>query len=187
MIKLRLRFHVFLRDFSIPDILGATGPIFHQFVPDGQNDAVHLTPADDPHDIRVWFERFAKSDGTFLHWDRDGKDFDESIMRRQGKLEAGPLYGEMHYPYVTDAEMAALEKNPKGLKDSFGQDNENDPNYLALAKRVIEVLQPRLSTFVATLRNQYGQYWLTQVQPWDSRSSTLGSYCSSALGPMALT
>ncbi|NNM70530.1 MAG: hypothetical protein HKM00_11325, partial [Gallionella sp.] len=71
------------------------GPLFHRFVPNGRNDAVFLTPFGDPYEIRVWFERSAKLVNGFLKWERNGSQFDESIMRRQAKLDGGPLRGEM--------------------------------------------------------------------------------------------
>jgi hypothetical protein len=181
METVRMAFHVWLESQVVPGFK-VTGPLFHRFVPDGKNDAVPLTPEADPYEIRVWFGRTAKQEQGFLKWDRNGSQFDESIMRRQAKLEGGPLRGEMLMPDVSADELASLLRNPKALNEPFGQDAGDDPNYVALAKRVIAVLRPRLSNFLNTLRNQYGQYWLEELRPWDSRRSTLGTYCSSVLG-----
>jgi hypothetical protein len=181
MAVIKMAFSVWLESQLIPGIR-VTGPLFHRFLPDGKNDAVVLTPEGAPHEIRVWFARNAKKVDGFLKWDRDGSDFDENIMRRQGVLEGGPLRGEMLMPDVSQNELTSLLRNPKALNEKFGQDTPDDPNYIALGKRVIAVLQPRLSNFVSTLRNQYGQYWLEELRPWDSRRSTLGTYCSSNLG-----
>src|SRR5882724_11697455 len=178
----RLSFHLFLESHLLPGPEKIIGPLFHRFLPDGQNDAVFLTPADDPHEVRVWFKRSAKIIGGFLHWDRNGSEFDESIMRRQAKLEGGPLRGEMLMPDVSDDELTSLLRNPKALNEQFGQDAGDDPSYVALARRTVGVLQPRLLKFISTLRNQYGQHWLEEPPSWDSRRCTLGTYCSSVLG-----
>lgn len=160
------------------------GPLFHRFVPNGPNDAVLLTPDGDPHEIRVWFARSAKLIGGFLEWERQGSQFDESVMRRQAMLEGGPLYGEMLID-VSDEEMVSLLRNPKALNEPFGQDAGDDPPYVSLGKRVIKTLQPRLANFINTLRNQYGQYWLEELADWGASTKhtycTLGTYCSSVL------
>ena len=163
--------------FTFPRVVG---PLFHRFVPNGRNDAVFLTPIGDPYEIRVWFERSAKLVGGFLEWEQNGSQFDESIMRRQAKLDGGPLRGEMLID-VSGEEMASLLCNPKALNEPFGQDAGEDPAYVSLGKRVINVLQPRLTNFINTLRNQYGQYWLEELSAWDSKRNTLGTYCSSVL------
>jgi hypothetical protein len=181
MPTIRLAFRLRLETSFFAGPPKIVGPLFHRFVPNGQNDAVFLTPEGDPHEIRIWSERAAKQEQGFLTWERNGSQFDEAIMRQQAKLEGGPLRGEMLMPDVFDEEMVSLSRNPKALDEPFGQEVGDDPTYVALGKRVIEVLQPRLTNFVSTLRNQYGQYWLEELPAWDSRRYTLGTYCSSVL------
>lgn len=180
MTIVRMSFHLHLDTSAFTGLPGPVGPLFHRFVPDGPNDAIFLTPDGDPHEIRIWFQRSAKLKGEFLAWEPHGTQFDEAIMRRQAKLEGGPLRGEMLID-ASDEEMMSLLRNPKALDESFGQDVGDDPPYVALGKRVISALQPRLANFISTLRNQYGQYWLEELPAWDSRKNTLGTYCSSVL------
>ncbi len=182
MTTVRISFSLYLETRSFAGPLKIVGPLFHRFVPNGKDDAVFLTEEGDPHEIRVWFERSAKKERGFLKWERNGTDFDESTMRTQAKLEGGPLRGEMLMPGVSDDELLALSRNPKALNDPFGQDVGDDPAYVGLARRVVDALQPRLTNFISMLRNQYGQYWLEEPPSWDSRRSTLGTYCSSVLG-----
>lgn len=158
------------------------GALFHRFLPDGKTDAVNLTLDSDPHEIRVWFERRSKSSSGVLEWDTQGTEFDQAIMRRQARLDGGYLFGEMQMSDVSDTELVALRHNPKAAGDTFGQDSAEDPAYIALARRLLDVLVPRLAAFVSTLRSQYGQFWLQEPRPWDSRRATLGTYCSSDLG-----
>jgi hypothetical protein len=89
-------------------------------------------------------------------------------MRRQGKLNAGSLYGEAAFVNVTETELDVIKNNSVGSDD-----------YISVGKRVIDFLYPPVSNFIDILRTQYGQYWLPEVPPWDSRKATLGTYCSS--------
>jgi hypothetical protein len=176
---IKLFFSVRLTSFPEPNRACPSGPIFSRFVPDGEADAVYLTADGAPHEIRVWFARSAKLQGGLLTWHLKGTEFDPTLMRRQGKLDAGWLFGKMNMP-VSDSEFAALQHSPKATPEEFGDVTE-DADYVALAKRLIRTLQPRLAAFVSTLRCQYGQYWLEAPRPWDSRSETLGAYCSGQL------
>jgi len=180
MTSIKLRFHLRLESEPVAHFK-VQGPQFHRFMPDGQSDAVWLTPEGDPHEIRVWFDRTAKKRGDFLEWDRDGTEFDEATMRRQGKLEAGNLRGELVMLDVSADELESLFRNPKAVNEPFGQDTADDPAYQRLGKRVVNLLYPPLANFISTLRDQYGQYWLQVPAQWDSRRSTLGTYCSSTL------
>ena len=179
VIKISFRLRLETSIFAAPPRI--VGPLFHQFVPNGPEDAIFLTPDNDPHQIRIWFERAANLKNGFLEWEQNGTQFDEDLMRRQAKLEGGPLYGEMQMIDISDEEMASLMHNPKALNEPFGQDAGDDLTYVALGKRVTNVLQPCLAKFIRKLRNQYGQYWLEEIPTWDSRKSTLGTYCSSVL------
>lgn len=179
VVKLSFRLRMETAIFAAP--VRIVGPLFHRFVPNGQEDAVFLTSDGDPHEIQIWFDRAAKLENGFLEWEQDGSQFDETVMQRQAKLEGGPLRGQMLMPDVSDEEMVSLLHNPKALDEPFGQDAGDDPIYASLGKRVVKVLQPPLANFISTLRNQYGQYWIEELPAWDSRRNTLGTYCSSVL------
>ena len=56
-----------------------------------------------------------------------------------------------------------------------------NPEYIALGKTVVRVLQPALSNFLDILIINYGQYWIENLEPWDSRRQSLGTYCRSRL------
>lgn len=181
MPNLKLWFSI--RPTSVPLVpaMGPQGPWFHRWLPDGRNDAITLSPDDDSSPIRIWFERRTKKDGGgFLSWHIEGKDFDPAIMRRQAALDAGYLFGDMQHD-ISEEELTSLVSNPKRVGESFGSDDGDDV-YVRLGKRVVRLLYPPLSRFIATLRNQYGQTWLLPLEDWDSRKMTLGSYCNSTLG-----
>jgi hypothetical protein len=92
-------------------------------------------------------------------------------MERQAKLDTGPLLGEARFNNVTDAELEAVQDDRVGSEE-----------YITLGKRLVEFLYPTLSNFISILRTQYGQYWLRELEPWNSRKQSLGQYCSTTLG-----
>jgi len=164
-----------------PSFYEPEGPLFHRWVPNGSADALRLSAANDPYQLSVWFERRAKKDPAgFLRWDREGSQFDPETMQRQEKLDGGVLYGELTLVDVPEAALAAMKEHPIFVGEKFGNEPlEKQPPYIALGKKVVEYAQPRLSRLINQLRNQYGQHWLRDLSPWDSRRSTLGSYCLS--------
>lgn len=163
---LHLQFAMFLAT-PMPGLVDEpNGPIFHQWLPNGEEDAITFRFADPRSSLRVWFLRRGYLDRGLIRYASDRSEVDEGIMRRQGWLDAGPLLGEGSFPHVSAAELAAVRADARGA-----------PDYIAIGKRVIDFLVPPLQAFVDTLRLQYGQYWLSELRPWDSRDATLGGYC----------
>jgi hypothetical protein len=182
MSLLKLQFCLHLEPPGPPIMMRPSGPVFHRWLPDGEADAIQLSAENESDQVAVWLERRTVIKSGFLVSDRAGKEFDASIMARQGKLDGGNLFGRMTLSDLSDVELASLTKNPILLDQQFGSYDPSDPVYIKLARRIIAILHPKLARFMATLRNQYGQYWLEETPQWDSRSMTLGTYCSSVLG-----
>jgi hypothetical protein len=67
---------------------------------------------------------------------------------------------------LSEDELAALIEDKKGA-----------PAYEALGKRVISLVYPEISRLINIMRRNYGQYWVKELEEWDSRERTLGSYC----------
>jgi hypothetical protein len=152
MASIKMRFSLWLEIEPVTHFK-VQGPLFYQFVPDKQNDAVYLTSEHDLHEIQVWFERRAKSRVDFC----TGIAMERSLMKRScaGRpfFRVG-LRDEMLMPDVSGEELASLLRNPKALNEPFGQDSGEDPAYERLGKRVIRQLHPRPANFIATLRDQ---------------------------------
>ena len=50
--------------------------------------------------------------------------------------------------------------------------------YEEFGKRVVKkMIYPTLSNLLSILRINYGQYWIAELQPWNSLEMTLGQYC----------
>jgi hypothetical protein len=163
---LHLSIGMFIADSSIlmPD--GPNGPLFNRWLPDGEKDAL-VFPSESPDkSLRVWFVRRGRMDGGFVRYDSNKHEVDESVMSRQGWLDAGPLRGEAKFALVSAAEMEAIRSDRRGSTE-----------YLTIGKRIVDFLFTPLQGLLDTLRLQYGQYWLTALSPWDSRIASLGGYC----------
>jgi hypothetical protein len=92
------------------------------------------------------------------------------VMQRQAHLDGGHLRGEAQYSHVTKSELEDLRGSRLG-----------SDGYVTLGKRIVSFLYPPVSSFIDTLRAQYGQYWLPELLAWDSRRESLGSYCATSL------
>lgn len=165
---LRLRFGVHLEDFGGEHFDRPHGPLFHRWLPNGRADELSVPTADSRNRITAWFERRGFVDGSFIRYDMDRCEVDESTMRRQARLDAGALRGEAEFAHVTSDELAAIREGRIGSKE-----------YVAAGKRIVAFLYQPIAALVDLLRVQYGQYWLPEILPWDSRAQSLGSYCSS--------
>jgi hypothetical protein len=170
MHTLWLRFGIVLEDYSLEEhSLGEgrhSGPLFHRFLPEGEKDAIHLQSGDADANLKIWFERRGfVNDRGFIQFDDRRQEVDETLIAKQAVLDAGPLRGMLEIRNLSEEQVAPLKDN-----------KIDDPTYVALGKRVVNLIYPPVSRFIAILRTNYGQYWLDELNKWDSRSQSLGSY-----------
>jgi hypothetical protein len=168
MPTIHLKLSVGLADTVDSSGLDERGVLFHRWLPNGSADAISFSG--DRWSLGMWFDRRGFVQNGLIRHDMRRFEVDDSVMSRQGWLEAGPLMGEATFGLATSAELAALREDRKGSAE-----------YVALGKRVLEVLVPRVQQLIETLRIQYGQYWLRRLHVWDSRTLSLGAYCRSIL------
>ena len=146
-----------LRRYDLSDEI--EGPRFHRWLPNGEADALTLKTDDPAAVLRVWFKRQGRMDGAFFQFAHKEQSFDPTVVSRQGVLEAGPLYGQL------DIDLS--EEDIAGLRESseHGQ---------TVAKRILHLIHaPTSKLITTTLRTHYGQYWLEEWKPWDSRKNSL--------------
>ena len=139
------------------------GPLFHQWLPDGEKDAVIL---DQALEFKAWFVRRGYIRDNFIEFDDSRREVDPDVMSRQAILQAGPLMGKLRVP-ASPSEREAVENVAIGSAE-----------YVALGKRVVKTLVPPVQRFLGFLRTRYGQYWLPELSGWDSCRESLGNYCS---------
>jgi len=89
-------------------------------------------------------------------------------MSEQGVLHAGAVFGELKTT-VNDKELLALREQKMGTHE-----------YLSLAEKLAQQLMyPTFARFLDICRTNFGQYWIKQLEAWDSRKTSLGLYCQS--------
>src|SRR6266545_3321130 len=167
-----LSFRVDLENYEIDELVRPKGPLFHRWLPAGRSEAIVVPMEDNRDRLDLWFERKGYVDdfGGFIRYDRKRSEVDVEVMKLQAHLDGGPLCGELHYAHTTTTELEAIRQDQVGSEE-----------YVALGKRIVDFLFVPLSEFVELLRNQYGQYWLRELRPWNAETQSLGSYCAHTL------
>lgn len=169
MPKLLLKFEINL-DESGTSVFRHHGPQFHRWLPDAEKYAIVLDNSGSNAILKVWFERRGFVDGGFIKYDRKRTEVDPTIMSKQAVLDAGNLLGLLQINGISKENLVPLMENKIG-----------DKRYIALGKKVVKLIHPPVSNLLNTIRTHYGQYWVPELEEWDSRTRSLGSYCNSIL------
>jgi hypothetical protein len=170
MPKINFRFAIILENYKLSYPHNHAGPLFHRWLPNGESDAIELNTDDQDISLKVWFVRRGFVQNGFIVYDQDKRDVDDSVIEKQAILDAGPLCGKLILSNATDEEQKILENNREG-----------DPAFISLGKRIVRLIYPPVSRLIQTLRINYGQYWLKDLEPWDSRRESIGFYCTNQL------
>lgn len=165
MPEILFKFTIGLQDYNIPN--NPRGLLFHRWLPDGGKNAVTLHTGDSKSSLKVWFERHGIVKDGWIVFELNHHKVDPKIMSLQGVLESGPVYGLLKIQNVITKQKTVLKKNIIG-----------NAEYTKLAKRVVNILQPSVSKFLNTLRINYGQYWVREIEKWNSKEISLGNYCN---------
>jgi hypothetical protein len=167
--RILLRFRVLLSDDVSDNPIEPIGPLFHRWLPDGENDAIEIPTGESGVTLHVWFERCGVTmPGGFVHFHYQKREVDPVIVRRQSPLSGGPLRGRFEFAAVSQEVMMPLRSK-----------STEDAAYQAFGKHVVcNLLHPLVSRFIVTLRTNFGQFWLPELDRWDSRTRSLGAYCS---------
>ena len=144
---------------------GACGPLFHRWLPNGEQDAIELDPATK---LRVWFEQFGLHDAAgLLTFHPEQREVQSTLLHHQGVLDAGPLFGTCTLRLSED-EVAALNETPEY------------EDVVKPLKNVVKGLQALLDgcvrDFITELRCRFGQYWLDVPAKFGSRKCSYGAY-----------
>lgn len=139
------------------------GPSFHRWLPRGIEDAIE-TDVEFGH-LQLWFERRGYTE-RMVQFDFERHEVDPHIVPKQGRLDAGPLFGKLQ-----------LTKAPDDVIEVLRRDLTGDVRYVALGKSVVKSVHPIIERLLWLLRERYGQHWLKALEPWDSRRLSLGAIC----------
>lgn len=167
MPKLLLNFLIILNNYTLPEYSQLPGPLFHRWLPDGMKDAIILDTGEPNAVLKVWFERMGFVNNGFIKFDYVRREVDPEIIPMQAILKAGPLYGLLEIQDISKEELTALLENRAG-----------DEIYVKLGKKVVnKLLYPPVAKFISIFHSNYGQYWIQELEKWDSREESLGHYC----------
>lgn len=171
MPTLLLKFIVDLKDYSLPIDSQCHGPLFHRWLPDNMRDAIIIDTGKANTKLKIWFERFGFLSGSFITFDKNRQEVNPEMIPLQAVIEAGPLMGLLEIQEVSEVDLVPLRENKIG-----------DELYVKLGKRiVIDLIYPSIVRFINLLRINYGQYWIQELEEWDSRNESLGNYCRNRL------
>jgi hypothetical protein len=166
---LHLKFGKYIYNHNDSDLSDVKGPLFTRWLPNGDADGLDLLD-NETAAIRVWFRRLGQvcPHRQMIVFDVEKDEVPSDVMARQGILDAGPLCGRLTLKKVATDEIDAITGNKL-----------DNPSYMGIGKRVVSLLMEYIGPFVSMLRITYGQYWLNDIEAFDSRKASLGHYCSS--------
>jgi hypothetical protein len=141
------------------------GPLFHRWIPNGETDAIELSTGEEDAFLQVWFERRGFVEEGLIKFHPDRLEVDETLIPKQGILDAGPLFGLLKICNLSSEDLETLDKSKTEYRE-----------HKAFGKRVVSLIYAPVSRFIKTLRTNYGQYWLKDLAKWDSRDFSLGYY-----------
>jgi hypothetical protein len=171
MNTLYFRFNISLYNDTTVYPISPNGPVFHRWLPDGKADAIDINIPQYNTKMKIWFERCGHVLAKFIEFDLDKHEVDAEIMKTQGALQGGRLYGLL---YIDDV--------PLNEYDILKSSKESDNSYLVFGKKIVQdMIYPQVSRFIKILRDNYGQYWIKELEKWDSRKYSLGYYCHTIL------
>ena len=163
-----LLFEIRLNDYS--ERFRFYGPSFHRWLPNGVHDALDLDTHIPDTLLKIWFVRRGRRDnytGGMIEFDHTRNEVDETIMKKQGRLDAGNLYGKLQIDNVTNELLEALQ-----------QKKENDSTYIELGNTFQKAVYSPISRFLCLLRVRYGQYWIAELRKWNSQNESICEYCN---------
>ncbi len=161
------RFKIDLEDHNMNSPFRHHGPLFHRWLPNGEQNAIRLSATGDKKECKVWFERLGYTEDKLIRFSYKRYEVDPTVIPKQAILDAGPLNGLLRIPRVSKDTIDLIKEKPE----------END-TYISFVKQVVDWVYEPISKFIRILNTHYGQYWISNLDKWDSRKMSLGAYCS---------
>lgn len=161
-------FTINLKNYNYKSFNGINGPLFTKWLPDGEKNAISLNLDKISGKVFLWFERFGfENDDGYIEFNREKKEVNPILMKRQGVLEAGPLFGKV----ILDSEI------PISIRGKIENKVINENDVINYIKPIVKEINVQSSKLVNVLKYQYGQYWLEDIMNWDSKIHSLSIYC----------
>lgn len=168
MPTLLVRFGFNLTDYDNDVRSNPDGPLFHRWLPNGEEDALTVDVPKESASIKFWFERRGFVKGKEIIYDPKQQEVQDDLIPLQTILNGGALRGQIELKSVTKTAFTAVVDGRSGQK-----------SYEALGKKIVnKILVPEANRFINILKYRYGQYWLSwDSNAWDSRVMSLGRFC----------
>ncbi|WP_066320459.1 hypothetical protein [Bacillus sp. FJAT-29814] len=151
------------------------GPAFHRWLPDGEQHSLNFVTKDKSSSLRIWFKRFGFSENSeMIRFNITKNQVDPNIMRRQGVLQGGPLFGELmlNLKILTEEEIEIFKENL-----NYNNNDINQSAYERVGEKVVALIEEPINKLLNLLRFQYGQHWLPSAPVWDKRNESIGGFC----------
>src|SRR3990172_12053152 len=85
------------------------GPQFHRWLPNGELDRI-VFASESEGSLSLWFERRGSVEREFIHYDRERQEVDPAVLRQEGRVEGGTLYGQVSLNDVPNAVCEAMRE-----------------------------------------------------------------------------
>jgi len=164
--NLLLRFAIRFENYDIT--FSPNGPLFHRCMPNGKNDEIVLDTGDPDFSLKIWFERRGFVRDGMIEYAISRKEVDPQIIPTQGILDAGPMSCLLEVRGLSEVQISIIKDNKIG-----------DPEFVKIGKTIVRKIPDPINNLINVIRIRYGQYWLNPIEHFDSKRSSLGSYCQS--------
>ena len=142
------------------------GPLMFRWLPDNQNDSLDFITSNSNFILKGWFERLGIMKDRWIEYDPHKREIDESAIEKQGVLDAGILFCQLEVKNMVKEEYDAITNFKK-----------DDKNYIKFTKKILPIMLESINKLIRIFNQKYGQYWMEEILPHDSRSASLGNYC----------
>jgi hypothetical protein len=159
-----------------------SGVKFHRHLPNGEESAIKIATSNPDASLSIFFPALdyyewsnnPKSDRDTILGENEIGFFDGNLMKYKenpeliseiGIAESGVLFGRLELENLTETESNCIIQGQIG-----------DKEYIALCKKIANLIQSSIKSFLRIIQSYYGQYWIRIPEAWDSRRMSLSMY-----------
>lgn len=166
MIPIKLGFEIDLCDYNYEGVNKYNGPTFHRFLPNNKFDKIERDLDSFDGKISFWFEKRGEKKGGFIKYNYSKKLIEEGSVSKQAILDGGVLFGEV-----------SINDIPFELQQVLKDNKTGDAEYVSFGKKVVEEIIKHSNNLINIFRNLFRQHWIENLEIWDLKTKSLGTYC----------
>lgn len=175
--KIDLKFIIDLKEYSEDSSYNQGGLVFHQFLPENQKDKIVKNISEFDGEISFWFERRLKlinkggpTEKVFYDHKSKSELEDESIINEQSHIQVRFLFGSL-----------TINNLPKSTLNIIMNDEVENEKYVEMGKKIVKTIYSHSNDLINLFKNLFRQYWIQNLEKWDSRTKSLSTYCKDSL------